>query len=323
MSSIQQRLKFYHLDVFTSTPYRGNSLAIVHIPPGFKITQDKKQLIAQEFNLSETVFLHENENDSNETKIDIFTTTEELQFGGRPTVGSGWHLLANVFPGRDYTTLLIKTGTIPVVRAHTNAGSNDAGDEASTEIVVKLTIPNNFKIHGRYSYPSVKSGQRGLTPDDYMNGIDGPEVVASVTKDMIFILMQLTSTDALARMTPYRARKHIPDMGGSGEFVGIYAFVPIGQGPEQDGLDGTFFFQTRMFDGTLEDPATGSAAGTLAGLLAHDKGKGKWGVVVTQGEEMGRMSEIRVIVDVGDDGKVKGIELLGTAVQVMEGHIWV
>jgi PhzF family phenazine biosynthesis protein len=49
-------LQFATLDVFTHTPYQGNPLAIVLIPPKQQISETKLQTIAREFNLSETVF---------------------------------------------------------------------------------------------------------------------------------------------------------------------------------------------------------------------------------------------------------------------------
>jgi hypothetical protein len=57
-------LSFTTLDVFTSTPYSGNPLALIRIPASLAslVTQTQKQLIAQEFNLSETLFLHEPQN---------------------------------------------------------------------------------------------------------------------------------------------------------------------------------------------------------------------------------------------------------------------
>ena len=56
----------------------------------------------------------------------------------------------------------------------------------------------------------------------------------------------------------------------------------------------------RMFDplhGIAEDPATGSAAGALAGLLAEQDGiQGSMRYEITQGVEMGRPSQITVDV---------------------------
>jgi PhzF family phenazine biosynthesis protein len=70
------RLSFVTLDVFTETQLIGNPLAIIHLPLSTPLTQDVKQAVAREFNLSEIVFLHEQSTEdvaNEEVKIDIFT----------------------------------------------------------------------------------------------------------------------------------------------------------------------------------------------------------------------------------------------------------
>jgi PhzF family phenazine biosynthesis protein len=54
-------LPFATLDVFTTKKFEGNPLAIVRVPAPLRdrLTQSMKQTIAKEFNLSETVFLHD------------------------------------------------------------------------------------------------------------------------------------------------------------------------------------------------------------------------------------------------------------------------
>jgi hypothetical protein len=54
-------LAFTTLDVFTAKQLEGNPLAVVRVPASqrARLSQSMKQKIAQEFNLSETVFLHD------------------------------------------------------------------------------------------------------------------------------------------------------------------------------------------------------------------------------------------------------------------------
>lgn len=89
------KIDFVTVDVFTSRPYEGNPLAIVRIPHSHTLSQDQKQAIAQEFNLSETTFLHEKSEDSHEDvwTVDIFMTSQELPFAGHPTVGTACYVL--------------------------------------------------------------------------------------------------------------------------------------------------------------------------------------------------------------------------------------
>ena len=56
-----ESLQFATTDVFTTKRYEGNPLAIVRLPASLSLTQDQKQSIANEFNLSETVILHESD----------------------------------------------------------------------------------------------------------------------------------------------------------------------------------------------------------------------------------------------------------------------
>jgi PhzF family phenazine biosynthesis protein len=291
------KLRYVQLDVFTTTRFLGNPLAIVHLPKDVNVSQSQKQIVAREFNLSETVFLHEPSDLDSPVTIDIFTTDKELPFAGHPTIGSGQYLLSQA-PERSMITLKTKAGEIPVLR--------------DSQRVV-LQVPIKFKVHTPYKHPSLKGHQFKLKEHDYVNGIDGGEALASIVKGMSFILLQLTSEDALAALQPYREPFHSNDLGEWAGFVGVYAFFE-----REDGV-----VRTRMFEGSLEDPATGSAASTLGGWLGKRKGPGKWAIEIVQGVEMGRKSDITVIVEVGADGEVSRIDLGGSAVEVIEGWITV
>ncbi|PPR04187.1 hypothetical protein CVT26_003824 [Gymnopilus dilepis] len=294
------KLNFVTLDVFTSTPYLGNPLAIVHVPKSLEdtLSHEQKLKIANEFNLSETVFLHDNEDLDTPIRIDIYMVDRELPFAGHPTVGSGWYLLQSRYPSRETITLRTRAGDIPVVRGN-NVGK------------VQLQVPTNFRIHQPLVHPRVKLLQPRLVAKDYLNGMDGPEPLVSIVKGMTFLLVELTSEEALARLQPSSERITVSAIGDWGHFVGLYAFFQ-----RADGV-----VRTRMFDGTLEDPATGSAASTLAGYLARQRGEGRHVVEILQGVEMGRRSEISVLVDVGVDGEISTIQLGGGAVQIMEGSL--
>lgn len=96
------QLDFVTIDVFTLTPYQGNPLAIVRVPSGGTLTQEQKQTIAREFNLSETTFLHENAEgvDALIWNVDIFMTSQELPFAGHPTVGTACYVLGRTASAR-------------------------------------------------------------------------------------------------------------------------------------------------------------------------------------------------------------------------------
>ncbi|KAG5653217.1 hypothetical protein H0H81_001694 [Sphagnurus paluster] len=291
------KLHFVQLDVFTTTRFLGNPLAIVHIPAKIKISQAQKQCIATEFNLSETVYLYDTSELDAPVTIDIFTTTEELPFAGHPAIGSAWHLLSQT-PERDSITLRTKAGDIPVIR-------NDKR--------VSLRVPIDFKVHAPFTEPGLKELQPLLKDADYFNGKNSNEALVSIVKGMTFVLLQIATEEALAALQPYPSRFSVENLGEWAGFVGVYAFFE-----REDGV-----LRTRMFDGWLEDPATGSAASALAGWLALKKGPGKWKIETLQGVEMRRESQIAVEVEVGPDSKIVRIDLVGAAVQVMEGWLHV
>lgn len=103
------QLEFVTVDVFTSKPYGGNPLAIIRIPHGVTVSQEQKQAIAREFNLSESTFLHEKGPDAqgDAWMVDIFLTTAEIPFAGHPTIGTACYALSRTAEERG-----IKSGAM-------------------------------------------------------------------------------------------------------------------------------------------------------------------------------------------------------------------
>jgi len=72
--------------------------------------------------------------------------------------------------------------------------------------------------------------------------------------------------------------------------------------------------------GLIEDPATGSAGGSLGSyLVEHERLKPGETLTILQGVEMGRPSEIQVEVTSARGRLVPKVS--GSAVRVFEGHI--
>ena len=83
--------------------------------------------------------------------------------------------------------------------------------------------------------------------------------------------------------------------------------------------------RARFVELGFEDPATGSAASTLASHLSLKGDVDEVDYRVTQGVEMGRKSDIEVSIvsGTGEDGSrvIKEVRLGGTAKVVMKGDI--
>ena len=85
--------RFYTLDVFTTTRFEGNPLAV--ITDGDGLSDDAMLAIAREMNLSETVFVQKPTEDNALARLRIFTTQQELKLAGHPVIGT-WFLLAEL-----------------------------------------------------------------------------------------------------------------------------------------------------------------------------------------------------------------------------------
>ncbi len=77
---------FQQVDVFGTTPYSGNPLAVV--ADGTGLSDEEMQRFANWTNLSETTFLLPPADADADYRVRIFTTTRELPFAGHPTLGS-------------------------------------------------------------------------------------------------------------------------------------------------------------------------------------------------------------------------------------------
>lgn len=285
------KLNFITLDVFTKTRYAGNPLAIVHIPAEHHttLTQVQKQSIATEFNLSETVFMHQVSNEP--VIVDIFTSIAEIPFAGHPTIGSAWYILQH--QQRTVQALQTKAGHIPI---------------AMNDGLVRAAIPHNIHIHARTFTTSLNSEANPIV---------------SIVKGMSFILARLPDLEALgkAKSTLYEDNYNpdILDEDWKEGIIGTLFYAP--QGVDSSGHR---VFRTRMW-GSREDPATGSASSALGAYLVlnepAEKGKGPFRYILTQGVEMGKKSDIVVDVTRSGPGVIESIFLSGTAVKVMEGSL--
>lgn len=343
------------LDVFTREKYSGNPLAVVFIPKQQRdfITQDVKQRIAREFNLSETIFIHVpsgEERNANSCRIDIFTVNEELPFAGHPIIGAAAVVLNHLGWGID--ALDLKAGRFPIRRRITpplspdKEGPKDAPNAPPANGLVEVDVVHDMHIHARTLADVVNAtGASSATiiaahlhPNPTIRQAELAAPVVSIVKGMTALLVRLPDLEHLA-MVSTAQRIHfsediqdlILDQGPWGRsFCYRYYYVP--QGVEQEeGQVAVHRIRARMVELATEDPATGSAACTLGAYLATtavspSDSMNRFEIV--QGVEMGRRSDIIVKVktqnSVGSEGKsIDSVALSGTAVVVSTGSIHV
>jgi predicted PhzF superfamily epimerase YddE/YHI9 len=204
------------------------------------LTQEQKQLIAREFNFSETIFVHprtgqNSSSGDNKQRIDIFTVTDELPFAGHPTIGAASWLLrhaptpssSSAAAAGRVNTIITKAGDIPIstlpIPSPTTTGKEESGPVAAI-------VPHDVRIHAnRYSFSELLAKHPDLKP--YLSNNSNEEAgfpIFSIVKGMTQIHVPLPNLDALAAVKPARKGKwrdqtsyldDDADWGGAGTVV--------------------------------------------------------------------------------------------------------
>jgi trans-2,3-dihydro-3-hydroxyanthranilate isomerase len=263
-------LEYWVVDVFAGAALQGNPLAVVRNQVG--LSTERMQAIAREFNLSETTFVERRPAEleaAEGVRVRIFTTQEELNFAGHPTLGTASVLrltAPEVFVG-GAVTLAENVGPIPV---------QFSGDGLFGEMTQR------DPEFGAELNPSEVARLTGLEREDLHPHLP-PQVVSTGTA---FAIVVLRSEQALARLKVDldRAAAWLRQCGARWFYVLAAAEKRSGRGPD---------FRARMqFEGG-EDPATGSAAGcAIAYLVRRGAVASGARVHLRQGVEMGRPSDL-------------------------------
>ena len=299
-------LEYHVVDVFTTEVLKGNPLAVVFNTCG--LTTEQMQAIAREFNLSETTFIERGDlaaEHSQGVRVRIFTTQEELNFAGHPTLGTA-SVLMRVAPEcseNQTVKLKLNVGTLPVRFSAAGPQSNGLHGE----------MTQRDPVFGAELDPDHVARLCGLSPGD-LNPELTPQVVSTGTA---FAIVVLRSIDALGRLKVDHDAA-TPWLRESGE---RWFYVMVADpDPNQDSTK--LHYRARMqFNGT-EDPATGSAAGcAISYLVEHRAVASDIPVVVTQGVEMGRTSLIHLAARKLDTG-VTDVRVGGSTVLVANGRLF-
>lgn len=294
------RYRFLTCDVFTTTRFGGNQLAV--LPQASGLSDRQMQRIAREFNFAETTFVLPPER-GHTRRLRIFTPMAEVPFAGHPNVGSAFVLatLGELGPlDRPLTiTFEEKAGPVPI-----------AIERRDGLIRCELTAPERLTV-GRSIGPEVMARALSLEPDDILTRTHPPQV-ASV--GLRFLFAELRDRAALQRARP--RMDGFDALAADGMPPDVFVYVLSGD---------EFDIRARMFapmDGIPEDPATGSANGALAALLAgYDRAQsGSYRWRVAQGVELGRPSLLEISAE-KRDGEVVEARVAGTSVLVSEGEI--
>jgi trans-2,3-dihydro-3-hydroxyanthranilate isomerase len=297
---------FYQLDVFTDTSFAGNPLAV--FPEADGIPVHLMQRIANEMNLSETVFVLPSSKALR--RLRIFTPKQELPLAGHPVVGT-WNLLA-----RLGVTPQVENGTIEIEQ-ELNLGVLPVEIEFRKGEPFQVTM-----TQGKWQASAQVTDQTGIARLATGLGLSISDIdidrnlpIEVVSTGIKSIDVPICTLEALGRIrvnTSALAEAYLP-FGA----VGCYAFTFETKEPGS-------FVHARFFapnDGIVEDPATGSAAGALAGYLAQHGVLEDNSFIIEQGDLMGRPSRIFAEV-AGGPGNVERVKIGGSSIVVAKGEIY-
>ncbi|HLK04281.1 MAG TPA: PhzF family phenazine biosynthesis protein [Candidatus Acidoferrum sp.] len=286
--------RYFTLDVFTTNRFEGNPLAV--FTDGDGMSDDQMQAIAREMNLAETVFVQKPTDDRALARLRIFTTQEELKLAGHPVVGT-WFLLAEL-------------GVVPAQEGGVHVMQQTGAGVLPVEIRFKDGRPNRVTMtqtEAAFKPSKIKKAalakSLGLSPQDLDSHLE-PECVST---GIFNLMVPLKSRAALAKIEMNISE--LRRLTGKNATM-AYCFVLSGNGKA---------FTRGMLPWELyEDPATGSAAGSLgAYLVKHGKLAPGQTLSILQGAEMGRPSHIEV--EISTKGKKFVPRVSGAAVRILEG----
>ncbi|MCM3595627.1 PhzF family phenazine biosynthesis protein [Metabacillus idriensis] len=262
-------MKYFVVDVFAENKYEGNQLAVC-IPEGKIVEQKEMQQIAKEINFSETTFIMSGLQHNGGYDVKIFTPDSEIPFAGHPTIGTAY-IIRRFLEGDDdkEIKLNLKVGQIPVVfnekYAWMTQNEPNFGAEIDVNTIAKILQIDTVDVNINFPIQVVSTG-------------------------LPSIIVNLKTLDAVKRCKiNHRLYDEILEEIGT---ANILVFTTETVNPENDLHARVFMFTS----GHLEDPATGSANGNLAGYLLKYNffNSNEINYNVEQGYTMGRPSLLKV-----------------------------
>jgi trans-2,3-dihydro-3-hydroxyanthranilate isomerase len=312
------KLKYYTCDVFTDKPFGGNQLAV--FPDATNIPENLLQLIAKEFNFSETTFVYpqkqmeptSRQKEGGQAKVDsilqtkrvrIFTPGNELPFAGHPTIGTAIVLatIGDVVVKGTETKIILEEGVGPVPVTIRSVNGKPSFAQLSAAKLPEF----NENVSSAEMLAKMLTLQRSDLADSQFP-------IQSVGVGFPFLFVAVKNREVLKNI---RVNSQIMEELHLKE---VFVFTTDAEQPG-------FHFRARMFApliGIPEDPATGSACAAFAGYLAQkdstQNGTLKWNI--EQGFEMGRPSLLYIEAD-KVNGKITATRVGGSAVMMMEGFL--
>lgn len=285
-----QQYPFHLVNVFAESHFGGNPLAV--FPHADGLNDEQMQSIAQQFNLSETVFIFA-PTDLHGTKavanLRIFTPNYEMPLAGHPTLGSGFILKSlNDLPSQF------------VVNTQAKA--------------VEIFTSNSriqIKIQG-YQAKQINADKASLAALSSINMDDFVGHAYFINSGTQQILVELTNRQALANVQIDMAKLrelNIDNPFKSTEEPSIYYWFDDGKA-----IHSRMFFEQN--NSLVEDSGTGSACANL-GAYFISQNHYPISKAIHQGDDMGRPNRLMLNVD-----NEQNIFVGGNVIKVGKGEFY-
>ncbi|MEO8673269.1 MAG: PhzF family phenazine biosynthesis protein [Tahibacter sp.] len=281
-------LHFKLVDVFSRTPYGGNSLCVFTAADGLNAAQMLR--ITQEMRHFESIFLQARSSDD-VISARVFDLREELPFAGHPIIGAAAVLHhASAQTGERMQKFALRDKTVSVITERAGRGYYGLLDQGTPEF---LGMTDDRQAWARAFNLDVADLDPGLP-------------LAVVSTGLRYLVVPVAA-GALAR-----ARIAL-DISEALRGVGAQFAVLLDEAA----------LEVRHWnnDGIVEDVATGSAAGVIGAYrLQHGRARGGETFVLQQGRFTGRASTLRVQPH-GATGHITTVKVGGDVALVGRGTL--
>ncbi|MFA9218363.1 MAG: PhzF family phenazine biosynthesis protein [Sphingomonadaceae bacterium] len=258
-------LHYRLLNVFAETTFGGNPLAVIE--DGSLLSDADMQLVARQFNLSETTFVLPSARAA--ARIRIFTPTYEMPFAGHPTLGSA-QVVSELLGAGERFELEMAAGCIPVQR-----------------VAGRWTLAANPPSYRRMdASPEQLAAMLGLPPD----AIAGPAMWVNCGTEQPMIPLASVDLVHACRPDPALMARYSTNLSGQAK---TYVFARTASG-----FEARYFWMTGA-SSIAEDPGTGSACANLGGWWLATEGATPLAAEVHQARLIGRPNLLTLQVQQG------------------------
>jgi len=261
MPTIRYRL----VNVFAENAFEGNPLAVIE--DASTLSSAEMQLIARQFNLSETSFVLPSAHAA--ARIRIFTPTYEMPFAGHPTLGSA-HVVHDLLRAGERFALEMEAGIIPVHlqdgRWHlaANPPRHRPMEAGPAELAAMLNLP--------------------------AEAIAGPGMWIDCGTEQAVIPLSSVAHVHACRPNPALVARYSTNVKHQGKAY-VFARTP-------EGFEVRYFWMPDSAS-ISEDPGTGSACANLGGWWLHTEGTRPLHAVIRQATAINRPNVLTLDVDAG------------------------